>query len=779
MALFSLQIEKHVLSGLINNPEVIADVDRFVGENDFVAKPHSVIYSCIRQAFVNNEKIDRVLLAQKIKNLGISFKDDIDIFDYIKSISFTPVTPQATIRAASELVKFRVLRDLEVTLDIMKDTINKNVNNELDATIGEIDALYGQKINSFDINNEPERLFDGFYDEVEERGNNPMEEIGIPTPFPEFNRLYGGFRRKNLYIFAARAKAGKALEENTPIPTPKGFVKIKDLNIGDEVFTLDGQITKVTNKAYWKNRQLYKVTTCDKQHIICDEAHEWPIRKRVDYPWEIMDTKSLYQYNITQSRNIRPQTPSLPLSMALVLPKQNLPIDPYILGIWLGNGTFARSHADYLTFLCKFDLISNKHIPSIYLRASIEQRRKLLQGLIDSNDCIDPKTGRVEFCNKNLQLSQQILELIHSLGIKASLRKNPAKLYGKAFVWKYRINFHYKGACLPSCKEKFPNRHIKARPFGRGNTVCIEVEHKSHIFLCGKAMIPTHNSTFLAALGMEISKTQKIPVLILDTEMSRYEVKYRSGAAKTQVGLWHLKTGNWRKNNEYVQKVRSIGKALDQDYNQVYHMAVGNKPIEEIAAICRRWYYKYVGRGKDCLFIYDYIKIIGNDEKSRREYQEMGDKVDFIKKLSEELDSPFLTACQNNREGVVGDRASAEMQDDERSIGLSDRITHFASGVWIFRQRTPDEVALDTPHSGSHKLIEIVIREQGREATGYNNRILRRFPDGKKKWVKNFININIENFEVEERGTLRDTISWSNSTFLVRDETTTTENDTI
>ena len=57
MALYSIQVEKHFLGGLIQNPEVLSDVDSFVSERDFAIKPHDVIYSCIRSSFLKNEKI--------------------------------------------------------------------------------------------------------------------------------------------------------------------------------------------------------------------------------------------------------------------------------------------------------------------------------------------------------------------------------------------------------------------------------------------------------------------------------------------------------------------------------------------------------------------------------------------------------------------------------------------------------------------------------------------------------------------------------------------------
>lgn len=484
MALYSIQVERHVLGGLIQNPHVLAEIERFVSERDFVAEPHHVIYSCLRAAYLAHEKIDKVVLGQKIKNLGISFKDDINIFDYIDAISFTPITNEATIAACQELAKLRALRDIEGTCEEMKKIINKSINQPLATTIAEVDSVYGQQINSFEFENEPSLLFEDIHKLVEERGNSPVTEVGYETPYPEFNRLYGGLRPKNLYIIASRAKAGK--------------------------------------------------------------------------------------------------------------------------------------------------------------------------------------------------------------------------------------------------------------------------------------------TTWLAEISCEMSRIHKMPVLILDTEMSSQEVKFRAAAARSNVGLWYLESGNWRKNEDMIDRVRNNLTNIDKNY-QVYHMPIGNKKIEEVAAICRRWYLRVVGRGGRCLICYDYVKMIDKLSDNQKEYQLMGDKVDMLKKLSEELDCPIITAVQSNRTGITTNRESSEIVDDESVIGMSDRVTWYATYVGILRRKTPDEVALDTPESGTHKLIEIVARFQGRDATGHLDYMQRRFPDGKTRYVKNYINFSIMNFRVEERGSLRDSIARQNSQFLVQD----------
>ena len=83
MAIYSLQIEKYVLSGLIRHPQSFADIESFVNESDFINEVHYTIFCVFRETFNKGEQIDKLLIAQKAKNLGITFQDQsIDIFHY-------------------------------------------------------------------------------------------------------------------------------------------------------------------------------------------------------------------------------------------------------------------------------------------------------------------------------------------------------------------------------------------------------------------------------------------------------------------------------------------------------------------------------------------------------------------------------------------------------------------------------------------------------------------------------------------------------------------------
>ncbi|HHZ65721.1 MAG TPA: hypothetical protein EYN51_09550, partial [Flavobacteriales bacterium] len=97
MPIYSNQVESHVLGGLLKHPDVFSEVDSFVNAADFYNDVHQTIYCILRESILNNEKIDKVLVATKISNLGISSKDDIDIYDYINTLNYTSIARDAVV----------------------------------------------------------------------------------------------------------------------------------------------------------------------------------------------------------------------------------------------------------------------------------------------------------------------------------------------------------------------------------------------------------------------------------------------------------------------------------------------------------------------------------------------------------------------------------------------------------------------------------------------------------------------------------------------------------
>jgi predicted phage terminase large subunit-like protein len=378
----------------------------------------------------------------------------------------------------------------------------------------------------------------------------------------------------SIWLLLAGRGAGKGLTLDTPIPTPNGWTLNGDLKDGDAIFDERGNICYVV-KAHdpYTPKALYRLTFSDNTVIEADGEHLWTTlthqvrkqmtrhgMKRVPDDWasyrhplidchknvtgyigsETLQTQDIVQTFTHSSR--KDLNHCIPTAQALCLPDVELPIDPYLLGAWLGDGSskeqviwghiddigLIESHAISLGYetelihdkgntwkvrifglskqLRKLNVYGNKHVPAIYLRASIDQRLKLLQGLMDTDGFQDKKAA--EFCNTNKLIADAVYELAVSLGEKPVFKTSRAMLYGKDCGEKYRITWRWsrfnpfmmerKRSRLNEPKEQsFKHGHrmiVQVEQIETRTVRCITVDSPSRLYLAGKGMIPTHNT---------------------------------------------------------------------------------------------------------------------------------------------------------------------------------------------------------------------------------------------------------------------------------------------
>jgi len=249
-----------------------------------------------------------------------------------------------------------------------------------------------------------------------------------------------------------------------------------------------------------------------------------------------------------------------------------------------------------------------------------------------------------------------------------------------------------------------------------------------------------------------VSLNPNCKALYLDTEMKQDVNKLRAASALTQVPMWFFETGNWKMNPEYTTRFNKNIDSGNIYKNKIFHLTVSNRPIEQICSTIRRWYYKYVGKGNQAIIIYDYIKLTGEKLFNNwAEHQAIGQKINLLNEIGSSLNIPIWTSCQLNRSAESG-------TDDSSAIAVSDRLQWFASFVAIFRQKTLEEIEEDTTEFGTHKLIPLATRFQGKKSYGHNDLIKIPNGKGKSKYKKNFINYDVTNFLVTEKGTLRDIV---------------------
>lgn len=206
----SIQIEKRAIGGLLNHPDVLPIVDVFMADNCFYDNTHETIFSVMRKIFNSGQRIDKIFVAQRIKDLGVKLQEGIDIFEYLEALTFSQITDKATIKACQELVSLRIKRELIESAQAEIDYVHNAKDQTVDKIVSGVDAIHNSNINKFTLTEQPKNLFENIEQEIEDIGANPVEENGFKTPFPEFNRLYGGLIPGEIYSVVARPGQSKS-----------------------------------------------------------------------------------------------------------------------------------------------------------------------------------------------------------------------------------------------------------------------------------------------------------------------------------------------------------------------------------------------------------------------------------------------------------------------------------------------------------------------------------------------------------------------------------------
>lgn len=213
--IYSYELEKHLIAGLIKFPESYPLIASFIDQKDFFDKNSIVnktIFSILKQSLEEGDALDEVILSQRVQSLNISFEDNINIADYIKALSMRQISKDGVLKTAKELKKITVRREIhDASIDVAKNMKSLSSSASFDDIVSEADKTYNEKINLYEIgSNNPENLFEDMEDFIEERGNNPIEEFGLMGPHRRINELYGSlFRPGNITVVVARAGVGK------------------------------------------------------------------------------------------------------------------------------------------------------------------------------------------------------------------------------------------------------------------------------------------------------------------------------------------------------------------------------------------------------------------------------------------------------------------------------------------------------------------------------------------------------------------------------------------
>lgn len=321
---------------------------------------------------------------------------------------------------------------------------------------------------------------------------------------------------------------------DTPIATTSGWKTVASVQAGDYVFDPSGKPVLVTGKSPIAFERLYRASTNDGAWVECDGDHLWTVRFGSHGKFVTLSTREVMDKTLEESWARHNNFPMLPRQRPVEYPARDLSVDPYVLGAWLGDGSSASgcmaAHPNdaphirarfeaagvktttlswnmtfgtrgLMVLLRRLGVLNDKHIPEVYLTASVAQRLALLQGLMDTDGSVS-MTGKCEFHASNKHLALQALQLVRSLGAKAGITVRHGRYRGKLGKLAYRVAFKLAGAAsLPRKAERTRailgnfSRSLHIEETDRfGEVQCLSVASADGLFLAGEGYIPTHNT---------------------------------------------------------------------------------------------------------------------------------------------------------------------------------------------------------------------------------------------------------------------------------------------
>jgi len=210
-------------------------------------------------------------------------------------------------------------------------------------------------------------------------------------------------------------------------------------------------------------------------------------------------------------------------------------------------------------------------------------------------------------------------------------------------------------------------------------------------------------------MGYNVAKL-KIPVLNMDTEMTKQDHVNRVLAMITETEINSIETGKFSQTPDSRNKIMDAVTELKEA--KLYHKSIAGKPFEEQLAIMRRWVMKEVGlnddgSAKDCVIFYDYLKLMDSAGMSQdlKEYQVLGFMMTSLHNFAVRYKVPIVAFIQLNRDGIT--------KESTDTASGSDRIIWLCSNFSIFKRKSDEEIAEDGPENGNRKLVPLISRHGG------------------------------------------------------------------
>ncbi len=802
--------EQSMLGGIMlcsgANRDYAEDAFAKVPHPEYFYRPaHQDIYSVLLYLFKRNDPIDVITAAAELGRRGLLERGGGA--GYLHTlISSVPTAANTGYYAAIVAEKGMLRGMVEAGTSMVQAAMG---NGDLDTIMDRIDEIYTRATARAEVFSDAEMVEDLAADAFARYMTPVIGFNGLRTGWYDLDRLVQGMRGGQLIVIGARPSVGKALALDTPLPTPTGWTTMANVRVGDLLIGANGKPTRVVAATeVMHNRPCYEVEFSDGSVIVADAGHRWltetraarryaqqgraysriPLGPAVRTTEEIAATVRCGTADRRFNHSIRTADP-------FILPESDLPIDPYLLGVWLGDGTSAAAQIttsdpeivaeiesrgyvvkpsrsaryrytvqlpteDALDRVCMvcgksfsnrlphvrtcgkscggrlkaiagplapracsdcggpvtsygprcqgcrntngsvtgrlrtLGVLEDKHIPTAYLRASEQQRRDLLAGLLDTDGTVSNVRGGtghgVAFEVTNKRLAYHARDLIATLGSRVTVTTKRVCGRTEDSSTCYRVNFTPDSNVF-RLSRKVARLSIARSQRSRSRFVvdvrrtksvpvrCVQVSSPDRLYLAGPTCIPTHNST----AGLDVTRYNArngIPVYFASLEMSRNEVLDRLFSAELSINLDHLRTGRLADGERERLRLRMPEIAL-------MPIAVDARPnltVHQIRAAARA-----MRRRRGLGLVVVYLQELGApDRKFENRQLEVSENIRGLKQMGREMDIPVVVLFQLNR--LVEHRADKRPQlSDGRESGSIEQSADVA--ILIHREDQVNE----------------------------------------------------------------------------------------
>jgi replicative DNA helicase len=764
--------EQCVLGGMMMSKDAISDVIEVIRAADHYRPAHQIVHETILDLYSRGEPADAVTVAAELTKRGDIGK--VGGAPYLHTL-IASVPTAANAGYYARIVRERAIlrRLVEVGTRIVQ--LGYAGDADADELVDRAQAeVYGVTERRVSDDYLPlSEIMPGALVEIEAIGSRGGSMTGVPTGFADLDALTNGLHAGQMIVIAARPALGKALALDTPLPTPQGWTTMGHVAPGDQLLGADGRpVTVIAATDVMHHRPCYEVHFSDGEVIVADGQHQWLTWTRAARRYDaqlrghrrefarpqVVTTEQIAATLRCPTVDARPNH-AVALSAPLELPDADLPIPPYALGCWLGDGHSAgaritiadpelvmhieacgidvvpqsglylyrmafpagrievserqcvvcgtvfrpkaqqvrtcgktcggrarfvsppvdapvclrcggdrvgqlpssglchkcwRAHGSVQAELRHIGLIGNKHIPQIYLRSSESQRRALLAGIMDTDGTVG-NTGSAQLGVTSRQLAEGVRELIQSLGYRCSMSSKQVRGRSPESSTFFMLNFTTTDEIFrlsrkqSAHKERLRHdpqrtrwRYITAvRPLPSVPVRCVQVDSADRMYLAGRNMIPTHNSTLALDLARAASIKHGLASVIFSLEMSRNEITMRLLSAEARVALHSMRTGqmsddDWTRLARRMSEVANAPLFIDDSPNM---------SMMEIRAKCRRLKQQHDLR----LVIIDYLQLMSSPKRVENRQQEVSELSRSLKLLAKELNVPVIAVAQLNR----------------------------------------------------------------------------------------------------------------------------------